>query len=133
MTGGWMMVGEVWNETRGERLLGRVRWCASFLCRGRGLTFRRRLGEDEGLWLVGGRESRLDAAIHMLFVFFPIGVVWLDGEGCVVDTCLARPFRPFYAPRAPARDVLEGPPSLLEHVAVGDRLRFQAPQDPTGR
>ncbi len=127
------MVGEVWNETRGERLLGRVRWCASFFCRGRGLTFRRRLGEDEGLWLVGGRESRLDAAIHMLFVFFPIGVVWLDGEGRVVDTRLARPFRPFYAPRTPARDVLEGPPSLLKHVAVGDRLRFRAPQEPAGR
>ena len=120
------MVGEVWNETRGERVLERVRWCASFFCRGRGLTFRRRLEEEEGLWMVGRRESRLDAAIHMLFVFFPIGVVWLDGEGRVVDTRLARPFRPLYVPRAPARTVLEGPPSLLERVAVGDRLRFQA-------
>jgi len=119
------MIGEVWNETRNERLLGRVRWCTSFLCRGRGLTFRRRLEEDEGLWLVGSRESRLEAAIHMLFVFFPIAVVWLDGEGGVVDTCLAQPFRPFYAPRRAARDVLEGPPGLLARVAVGDRLQFR--------
>jgi uncharacterized membrane protein (UPF0127 family) len=91
--------------------------------------FRRRLGDDEGLLLVGGRESRLDAAITMAFVFFPIAVVWLDSRGRVVDTQLARPFRLFYAPQAPARDMLEGPPSLLELVQVGDQLRFDEGSD----
>jgi uncharacterized membrane protein (UPF0127 family) len=86
--------------------------------------FRRHLGDDEGLLLVGRRESRPDAAIHMLFVFFPIAVVWLDAEGRVVDTRLARPFRPAYAPSAPAKDILEGPPALLERVQVGHQLRF---------
>jgi uncharacterized membrane protein (UPF0127 family) len=115
---------EVHSETNDDLLLGHVRYCARFTCRLRGLTFRRQLGDDEGLLLVGERESRLDAAIHMLFVFFPIAVVWLDGGGCVVDAQLARPFRPFYVPRASARDVLEGPPSLMESVQVGDYLRF---------
>lgn len=113
-----------WNETRGQRLLGRVRRCASFPCRLRGLTFRRRLGDDEGLLLVGRRESRADTAIHMFFVFFPIAAVWLDEGGQVVDMHLACPFRPLYVPRAPARDVLEGPPALLERVRIGDQLRF---------
>jgi uncharacterized membrane protein (UPF0127 family) len=113
-----------WNETRSERLLS-VRRCSSFLCRLRGLTFRRAIGEDEGILLVGSRESRADAAIHMFFVFFPIAVVWLDKNGKIVDTMLARPFHPFYAPRAPARDILEGPPSLLEKVEIGDRVRFE--------
>ena len=114
----------VWNETRGERLLGRVRRCGSFLCRLRGLTFRRHLDSGEGLLLMGRRESRADTAIHMLFVFFSIAAVWLDGSGRVVDARLARPFRPLYIPRAPAQDVLEGPPALLERVQVGDQLRF---------
>jgi uncharacterized membrane protein (UPF0127 family) len=113
-----------WNETRGMPVLGRVRRCANFLCRLRGLTFRRRLGKDEGLLLVGGRESRADAAIHMFFVFFPIAAVWLDRNGQVIDARLARPFHPFYVPRAPARDVLEGPPELLERVWIGDILSF---------
>ncbi len=112
------------NETQGERVLGRVRRCASFLCRLRGLTFRRTLGDDEGLLLVGRSESRADTAIHMFFVFFSIAAVWLDRSGRVVDARLARPFRPLYVPRAPARDVLEGPPALLERVRVGDQLRF---------
>jgi uncharacterized membrane protein (UPF0127 family) len=112
------------NETRGEQLL-RVRHCSSFPSRLRGLTFRRAIDEDEGILLVGRRESRADAAIHMFFVFFPIAVVWLDKNGKIVDTMLARPFHPFYAPRAPARDVLEGPPSLLEKVDIGDCVRFE--------
>jgi uncharacterized membrane protein (UPF0127 family) len=114
----------VWNETRGERLLGHVRRCASFLCRLRGLTFRRPLGKDEGLLLVGHQESRTDTAIHMFFVFFSIAAIWLDQNGRVVDARLARPFRPLYVPRAPARDVLEGPPTLLEWTRIGDQLRF---------
>jgi len=104
--------------------LERVRPCVSFLCRLRGLTFRRALGKDEGLLLVGHRESRAEAAIHMFFVFFPIAAVWLDRNGQVVDAQLARPFRPLYVPRAPARDVLEGAPALLEQVQIGDQLRF---------
>jgi len=60
----------------------------------------------------------------MLFVFFPIAALWLDQEGVVVHAALARPFRPFYAPGRPARDVLEGPPALLSRISVGDRLRF---------
>jgi uncharacterized membrane protein (UPF0127 family) len=114
----------IWNKTQGERLLGYVRRCGSFLCRLRGLTFRRTMGDNEGLLLVGHRESRADTAIHMLFVFFPIAAIWLDRDGRVVDAQLARPFRPLYIPCAPARDVLEGPPTLLERVRIGDQLRF---------
>jgi uncharacterized membrane protein (UPF0127 family) len=105
-------------------LLGRVRHCASFLCRLRGLTFRRTLNDDEGLLLVGHQESRTDTAIHMFFVFFPIAAIWLDQDGRVVDAQLARPFRPLYVPSAPARDVLEGSPALLAQVQIGDQLRF---------
>lgn len=113
------------NRTRNTTLPVRVRRCASFLCRLRGLTFRRRLPPGEALLLIGGRESRAETAIHMFFVFFPIAAIWLDQRGKVVDGVLAYPFRPLYAPRAPARDVLEGPPDLLNEVTVGDILEFE--------
>jgi uncharacterized membrane protein (UPF0127 family) len=118
------MLMTVWNETRNEQLLGRMLRCTSFLCRLRGLTFRRALDDDEGLLLVGRRESRADTAIHMFFVFFPIASIWLDRNGRVVDAQLARPFRPLYVPRAPAQDILEGSPRLLKQVHIGDQLRF---------
>jgi uncharacterized membrane protein (UPF0127 family) len=64
----------------------------------------------------------------MFFVFLPIAAIWLDRTGRVVDVRLAHPFRPLYVPRAPARDVLEGPPTLLEQVQIGDQLRFGGQQ-----
>ena len=106
-------------------LLTHVKWCASFWCRLRGLTLRRPLAEGEGLLLVERRESRMDTAIHMFFVSFPIGAVWLDARYRVVDTCLARPWRPFYAPRAPAQYILEASPDLLKTISIGDELGFE--------
>lgn len=99
--------------------------CDTFACRLRGLTFRRWIGEDEGLLFVEPVGSRLGTAIHMVFVFFAIGVVWLDGNGTVVDKVVARPFRPYYAPRGPAKCFLEGPPALVGWVALGERLRIE--------
>ena len=112
------------NETQGLTLVQRVHRADSFFTRLRGLTFRRDLEADEGLWLVGRSESRVDAAIHMFFVFFPIGVLWLDRGQHVVDKVVARPFRPFYAPRAPALGVLECRPEVLDQVEIGDQLDF---------
>lgn len=106
-------------------LLTHVKWCASFLCRLRGLTLRAPLAEGEGLLLVEGRESRIDTAIHMFFVSFPIAAVWLDARYRVVDTCLAQPWRPFYAPRAPAQYTLEASPDLLKTISIGDELGFE--------
>jgi uncharacterized protein len=103
----------------------RVRRCDTFLCRLRGLMFRRSLDPEEALLFVAEAEGRLGAAIHMFFVFFSIGVVWLDGAGGVVDAKVARPFGPFYAPREPARYFLEGPPELVDWVAVGEVLRIE--------
>jgi uncharacterized membrane protein (UPF0127 family) len=120
--GGALFVAE--NETRGLTLVQRVQRADSFFTRLRGLMFRRQLHEDEGLLLVGRSESRTEAAIHMFFVFFSIGVLWLDRENRVVDKAIARPFRPFYAPQAPAQGVLECQPGVLDWVDIGDKVRL---------
>ena len=114
---------QVRNASRDKLPVIEARWCDSFLCRLRGLTFRRRLAKDEGLLLVEHRASRSGASIHMWFVFMPLGVAWLDADGRVVDTRLALPWR-LYAPRAAAKFTLEGPPAMLESVAINDRLEF---------
>jgi uncharacterized membrane protein (UPF0127 family) len=112
------------NLTTGETIAQRVVRCDTFWKRGRGLMFRRALAEDEVYLFVEGRESVAQTTIHMFFVFFPIAVVWLDRDKGVVDKALARPFRPYYAPQSPAQFFVEGHPSLLELVRVGDQLGF---------
>ncbi len=108
----------------GQVLLARVRWCASHWCKFRGLMLRRDLPPDEGLLFTYTRESRLDTSIHMLFMRFPIAVVWMDAEGTVVDAALAKPWRLVYAPRQPAQYVVEASPLLLDRVKIGDHLTF---------
>jgi uncharacterized membrane protein (UPF0127 family) len=108
-----------------ETLVERARWCDSFVCRLRGLTFRRHLSPKDAIVLVERTASITGASIHMFFVFFPIAAIWVDESGKVVDAQLARPFRPLYVPKAAARYILEGPPSLLDTIQAGDRVRFE--------
>lgn len=112
------------NADTGEVVLARVRLCVSLWCHFRGLQLVPRLPDDQGLLFITGSESRTQTAIHMFFMLFSIGVVWLDASYKVVDKQFAKPWRPMYASRSPAQYYLEANPSVLEHVEIGDRLRF---------
>ncbi len=112
------------NKQTGTVVLERIRVCDSFWSRFRGLQLVRQLPENEGLLFVTGSESRANTTIHMLFMLFSIGVVWLDASGKVVDTRLARPWRLAYAPQRAAQYFVEANTSLLERVQIGDVLRF---------
>lgn len=114
----------VYNRTKGIKLAGRVKLCRTFWEKGLGFMFRRSIHPEEALLFVNGRESRLSSGIHMLFVFTPLAVIWLDRDKKVVDKVMARPFRPWYFPARPARYYLEGPVKLLGEVEIGDELEF---------
>lgn len=102
-----------------------AKYCASFFCRLRGFTFRRELAPDEALLLVQSRDSRWDAAIHMIGVSTDLAVVWINNQGDVVDVCTARAWRPFYIPKLPARYVLEMEPRRLGAFQIGDRVNLE--------
>jgi uncharacterized membrane protein (UPF0127 family) len=120
LTEKWVMVR---NTTQEGKTLVRARWCDSVFCRLRGLTFRKQLEEKEGLILVESAESRLGTAIHMMGVFFQLGIVWVNSKNLVVDTRLAKPGG-LYFPGNSARFVLEADPIILEQVQTGDYLEF---------
>lgn len=113
-------------ENRDRRTDGglRIKYCDTFLTQLRGLSFRTRLPLDEGLLLVGRRDSRLDSSIHMLFVRFDLSVIWIDSDMRVVDKILARAWRPAYFPKKPARYALEIHPQRWEEFQIGDRVKF---------
>jgi uncharacterized protein len=113
------------NRATGGLLRRRVEWCESFVSRLRGLMFRASLNEGEALILVEAADSRAATSIHMFFVPFAIAAIWIDSQHRVVDKVEARPWRPFYAARAPARYVLEAAPELLDQVTIGDELVFE--------
>ena len=89
----------------------------SLLSQTRGLMFRRSIPDDYAL------AFRFDATktrdVHMLFVFFPIDVVWLvDGTVRRVDRL--RPWLGFE--RAEADTIVELPAGAADDVEPGDRL-----------
>ena len=115
------------NATRNLAIASEITYCNTLLRRGLGLMGRRRLSEDQAFIFIERQESITATAITMLFVFFPIAVVWLNSDKRVVDKTLARPWRPFYAPERPACYYIEAHPSALDKVEIGDRLTFPAP------
>lgn len=113
------------RRTTGAVVLPAVHWCASFGCKLRGFMFRRSLEPGEALLMVESRDSVSLVTIHMFFVPFDLGVIWVNTAGRVVDKVVARPWRPYYAPRAPARFTLELAPAFLEQVSIGDEWVFE--------
>ena len=72
-----------------------------------GLMFRKKPALNEAVILKCPGNSRLFSMIHMLFVFFPIYIIWLDKQKNIVDIKKAYPFQPFLVPRHPAYYVIE--------------------------
>jgi uncharacterized membrane protein (UPF0127 family) len=103
----------------------RVKYCESFLCRLRGLTFRPPITRDEGLLLVFGRDSRVDSSIHMLGVGFDLAVFWINNELQVVDKIVAGAWKPAFFPKFPARYVLEIHASRIDDFKIGQTVQFQ--------
>ena len=113
------------NLSKGLTRPLQAEYCSSFLCRLRGLTFRRTLPEGESLLLVYHRDSRLDTSIHMLGVPMDLAIAWINSVDVVVDVRLARQWRMMYLPSQPARYVLEMSPARLGDFQVGDRVSFE--------
>lgn len=103
----------------------RAQYCATFFSRLKGLMGRGPLPENTGILLDEKRDSRMDAAIHMLFMRIDLAVVWINSAGEVVDVCLARRWRPAYLPARPARYILETGVERLDDFHIGDKVRFE--------
>jgi uncharacterized membrane protein (UPF0127 family) len=107
-----------------EVLIDSARWCESRFCRLRGLQFSKALRAGEGLLLVMSKDSVVETSIHMFFVFFPIAAVWINSQGKITHTQLAKPWHPYYASPTPARYVLETSLDFLNKVTIGDEVDF---------
>jgi uncharacterized membrane protein (UPF0127 family) len=112
------------HQESGKTLVEQALWCNTFATKLRGFTFKRKWTAGDGLVLVENSDSRISTAIHMLFVFFDLGVLWVNDAGLIVDTAVAKPWRLSYMPQAPARYVIEAQPAIVNQVAIGDTILF---------
>lgn len=110
------------NQTNPYAPVLGTEYCDSFFEKFRGLMFRASLETDRAILLAEKSESIINTSIHMMFMRFPIGVLWLDKNYMVVDKRLAQPWRLAYAPGSPAQFVIEMHPDQLINHHPGDQL-----------
>ncbi len=110
------------NLTRNSILAVKSRLADSAIKRVVGLMFSKQT--RSAMILKFGRETQV--SLHTFFVFFPIDVLFVDGNDRVVE--IAEGMRPFtsYAGRRKAKCVVELPAGAIRRsrTRVGDRLAF---------
>ena len=111
------------NKTK-NRVLANAEVASSIWSKTRGLMFRKSLPRGSGLLMDFKGEAR--PGIWMLFMRFPIDLVFIDKKTRVVDikenirplTFSPRTWRVYY-PKRPARYVLEIPAGTVKRTGTG--------------
>jgi len=119
---------EIANETRGFKISGGAELRNTFIGRFRGLM----LSPKKDVVLAGGKDSVMDSTIHMMWMLYPIDVIWVNEAMRVVDVKRGVPaFNPLkpstwgmHGPNAPAKYVIEVAVGDIKDSAAGDIISF---------
>ena len=111
------------NKTREKILAHNVKVYGSILLKAKGLMFSGKL-KDSGIVFWFNSEKK--RSLHMLFVFFPIDVLFLDAKRDIVE--MKENFRPFtfYYPRHSSKYIIELPAGTIKstETGIGDEINF---------
>ena len=106
-------------------LANKVKHCSDILSNFKGLRFSKPLKDKQAIILESESENILENMIDMLFVFFPIDVLWLDKNKRVVDLRRnVKPFTPIAIPKRPAKYIIELKKGMTNNINLGDELKF---------
>lgn len=120
------------NKTRKTVLASEVTLCDTPWKRTRGLMFRASLQKDEAFIFTFPQPRKV--WIHMLFVFFPIDMIFLNDRGKIVHLIeSARPFQLRIVPPVPISALIELPENTIATTSMeaGDILDIAA--QPSGK
>ncbi len=105
-------------------LMRNVRFAKNTLERTKGLMFEEKKKFNYALVFEFPIESKIGTSLHMLFVFFPIDVLFLDKNQKVVDKITLQPFIPNYTPKKAAKYVIELPKGKTSGVKLGQKINW---------
>ena len=113
----------IWNKTQNRKIVNNSRQTSSVLLKAKGLMFSRPLRDSGLVFCFSGEALR---PIHMLFVFFPIDVLFLDRNKRVVE--IKHNLRPFLMcfPRKKSQYIIELPKGSADGCCIGDMIRFNS-------
>ncbi|MBW3011782.1 DUF192 domain-containing protein [Candidatus Woesearchaeota archaeon] len=105
------------NMTRNIVLSDEKKICKSIFSKAKGLMFTLK---PKSLVFVNNSEA--PSMIHMIFVFYPIDVLWLDKDRKVVHMERLAPFR--VSKNINAQYIIELPKGSAKETAIGDEIEF---------
>jgi uncharacterized membrane protein (UPF0127 family) len=117
---------QVRNRTKALKKRLTLDYCEAYWCKLRGLAWRRKLEEEDGIVLVYKNVSIAGTTIHMFGMFFDLAVIWLGDDLKVVDIRSANKWRSIIAPTTGASYVIECSPSRISEFKIGDQIEFES-------
>ncbi|MBU0661942.1 DUF192 domain-containing protein, partial [Candidatus Micrarchaeota archaeon] len=112
------------NKKTKKIIAQKVMLARTAFARAKGLMFERAGNFDYALVFELRGETRMGASVHMMFVFFPIDVVYLNKHREVVDVCSGlKPWALNYTPKSAAKYFIELPAGTAgaKGILTGDR------------
>ena len=112
---------DIKNKTKKTLLAKNAKLCKDILSKSLGLMF-----SSKARPLIFTFKNEKIIPLHMLFVFYPIDVLFLDKNKTVTET--KENFRPFtfYTPKNNAMYVIELPENTIKQTKtkIGDKIKF---------
>ncbi|MBL7148326.1 MAG: DUF192 domain-containing protein [Nanoarchaeota archaeon] len=98
----------------------KVKFCKTSWSKFKGLMFSKKL--NKVLIFINKKEK--NTPIHMLFVFYPIDVIWLNSKKEVIK--IKRNLKPFsyINPKVKAKYVLEVPVNYNKNIKIKDTIKL---------
>lgn len=111
-------------KSNNKLIMKNVRFAKTTLERTKGLMFEEKEKFDYALIFDFPVESRIGTSLHMLFVFFPIDVLFLDKNQKIVDKVTLQPFVPNYTPKKASKYVIEMPQGKNKKIKLGEKVTW---------
>ncbi|MFH1390825.1 MAG: DUF192 domain-containing protein [Candidatus Diapherotrites archaeon] len=112
------------NSTSGKKIIEKTKTANTSFSRFKGLMFEKKENFDYGLVFELDKEGRINSSVHMLFVFFPIDIVYLNSEKIVVDKTTLNPWILNYTPKKSAKYFVELPKETASKIKLGEKLKW---------
>jgi len=109
-------------------LMKNVRFASNTWERTKGLMFEDKKNFNYALIFEFLMESKIGCSLHMLFVFFPIDVLFLDKNKIIVDKTTLTPFILNYTPKKAAKYVIEMPEKKISQLRIGQKVEWDMPK-----
>lgn len=112
------------NSATGKTIIAKTRIADTTFRRFKGLMFKSKENFDYALVFELPSETKFGASIHMMFMNFPIDIIYLDSSKKVVDKATVKPWLLNYTPKNPAKYFIEMPVGYAKGIELGAKIEW---------